>query len=48
MFEQMCNLLEKKETAEQAFLSFMASRDYQIKDGQMIFRSRTAHTIRAI
>jgi hypothetical protein len=42
MFEQMCNLLEKKETAEQAFLSFMASRDYQIKDGQMIFRSRTA------
>jgi hypothetical protein len=42
MFETMFNLLEKKETAEQDFLSFMASRDYQIKDGQMIFRSRTA------
>ena len=42
MFETLCSLLEKQETAEQAFLSFMASRDYQIKDGQMIFRSRTA------
>jgi hypothetical protein len=42
MFETMCNLLEKKETAEQAFLSFMASNDYQFKDGKVFFRSRTA------
>jgi hypothetical protein len=42
MFETMCNLLEKKETAEQAFLSFMASSDYQFKDGKVFFRNRTA------
>jgi hypothetical protein len=40
--ETLCNLLEKKEAAEQAFLSFMASTDYQIKDGQIIFRNETA------
>jgi hypothetical protein len=41
-FETMFNLLEKKETAEQAFLSFMASADYQFKDGKVFFRSQTA------
>src|SRR5262249_27539620 len=42
MFERMFNLLEKKETAEQAFLSFMASNDYQFKDGKVFFRGQTA------
>jgi hypothetical protein len=42
MVETMCNLLEKKETAEQAFLSFMASSDYQFRDGKVFFRDRTA------
>ena len=40
--ETLCSLLEKKEATEQAFLSFMASTDYQIKDGQIIFRNETA------
>jgi hypothetical protein len=42
MVETMCNLLEKKETAEQAFLSFMASSDYEFKDGKVLFRGLTA------
>jgi hypothetical protein len=42
MFERMFNLLEKKETAEQAFLSFMASSDYQFNDGKVFSRNGTA------
>ena len=40
--ETMCNLLAKKQTAEQAYLSFMASKDYQFKDGKVFFRTQTA------
>ena len=42
MSERMFNVLEKKETAEQAFLSFMARSDYQLNDGKVFFRNGTA------
>jgi len=31
-----------KQTAEQAYLSFMAGKDYQLKDGKVFFRTQTA------
>ena len=40
--ETICNLRDKKEAAELAFLSFMASNDYQSKDGEVRFPTQAA------
>jgi hypothetical protein len=38
--ETICNLRDKKEAAELAFLSFMVSNDYQFKDGKVRFTTQ--------